>query len=74
MVLANLNIHLSLPYPSNITESIFFCLAPENQFKQFNKNSKKGGKYAPFYLADPIWKLFFWPPEIKSIVFLPEPH
>lgn len=60
MLLANLNIHLSQPYQSNTTESIFFCLAPENLSKLFNKNSKKGGvggeygKYAPFYLADQI--------------------
>lgn len=74
MLLANLSINLFQPYPSNVAESIFLCSAPENQSKLFNKNSKRWGKYAPFHLANQIWEMFFWPPEIKSVVFLPEPQ
>lgn len=74
MLLANLSINLSQPYPSNIAESIFLCLAPENQSKLFNQNSRRQGKYAPFHLANQIWEMFFWPPEITSVVFLPELH
>lgn len=47
-LLVNLNTHPCQPYLRNIAESIFLCLAPENQSKLFNKNSKKGGEESPF--------------------------